>query len=310
MLVIGLAVAPAATLARETTTTAMPTDADAQTETPTDDDAADGNETGGNDSVAPGERFAGVLGAQEAEIDGELESRSFGLAVARAASNESKAALIAAEVNETGADLDELEQRREELEHARENGSISEGRYRAEMAELAARADNERRMINESANESAGLPAELLESKGINATAIRTLQDRASNMTGPEVATIARTIAGPGTGAGVGKNASAVPGNVSDLPGNATDRGRPGAANASDDRPGADAGNRTDGQGAGDGSGTDAPGAGDRDANSSGSGGGDGGDRSAGGGDGGAGGSDRGAGGGTDGGDGGAGGGR
>lgn len=169
----------------------------------------DTNETDANASVAPGERLAGVLGVQEAELDGEVESRSFGLAVARAASNESRAALVAAEVNETGAELDQLEERKAELDRARENGSMSDGQYRAEVAELSARADNVERMANESANASEGLPADLLESHGVNASAIETLRSGASELGGQEVAEIARSIAGeaPDTAADRGGDA-------------------------------------------------------------------------------------------------------
>jgi hypothetical protein len=149
-----------------------------------------------NESIAPGERLSGVVGVQEAELDGEVESRSFGLAVARAASNESKAALIAAKVNETERELGNLSEQREQLREARQNGSMSQGQFAARMAELSARSQNIKRTANDTANASQGLPADLLESKGVNATAIQTLRTQANNMTGQEVSEIARSIAG------------------------------------------------------------------------------------------------------------------
>lgn len=185
-------------------------------------DQMDSETNESNDTVAPGERLSGVLGVQEAELDGEMESRSFGLAVARAANDEARAALIAAEVNETGAELETLRERRADLEAARDNGSMSEGQYNARIAELASRAENVERMANQTANESQRLPAELLESKGVNVSAIRTLRTQANELGGQEVAEIARSIAG---------NADRAPDRVERGPGAAgPDRGDGAAA--------------------------------------------------------------------------------
>jgi hypothetical protein len=142
------------------------------------------------------------------------------------------------------------------------------------MAKLHAQSRTVQRLANRTANASAGLPAETLEAKGINATAVRTLQSEAENLTGPETAAVARSIAGGNAGeSAVSDNAPAVARNRSqggaDRAENATDgdrgpdgdrgeagngTGEPGAAqgnatestpdnprNASDDRP-----NRTD----------------------------------------------------------------
>ena len=213
-----------------------------QAGTDTQENGTETDARSGNATVAPGERLSGVVGVQQAEIDGEIEARSFGLSVARAARDEARAALVAAEVNETGADIEQLRERREQLREARQNSSISEGQYQARVAELAARAQNTERMANASENASRGLPADLLEANGVNATAIQTLRERASELGGQEVAEIARSIAG-----GVGPMADQRPdrAETSDRPGgdargNVTDRG--GA-----DRPDADEqGDRTE----------------------------------------------------------------
>jgi hypothetical protein len=163
------------------------------------DDGAASAQTAANESnasVAPGERLSGVVGVGEAELEGEVESRAFGLAVARADSDEARADLIAQKVNESRERVENLSERREQLREARENGSISQGQYAARIAELAARSDNVQRTANDTANASEGLPAELLESKGVNASAIQQLRDNARNLTGQEVAEIARSIAG------------------------------------------------------------------------------------------------------------------
>lgn len=176
-------------------------DVTAQEDDGTDDNETADEEADGNASeVAPGERLAGAIGVQEAELDGELEARSFGLSVARAASDEARAALVAAEVKETGRDLERLRERREQLREARANGSMSEGEYRARVAELGARSKTVERMANESESASRGLPEEILRENGVNVTAIRTLRDEARNLSGGEVAEIARSIAGNSPG--------------------------------------------------------------------------------------------------------------
>jgi len=118
--------------------------------------------------------------------------------------------------------LGALEQREAELDEARENGSISEGRYRAEMSEVAAQTETAKRLANQSGTVSQSLPATVLEERGINATAIQALQDRAGNLSGPEVAEIARTIAGPNVGDTAGDRG---PGDLPERPEQDQDRG-------------------------------------------------------------------------------------
>ncbi|PSQ58965.1 MAG: hypothetical protein BRD23_05535 [Halobacteriales archaeon SW_9_67_25] len=175
-----------------------------QHENSTEDGAETDAAGDANASVAPGERLSGVVGVQEAELDGEVEGRAFGIKVAQAATNESRADVVADQLRDVEQRLNETEQRRRELEKARENGSISEGKYRAEMAKLAAQTQTAKELTNRSENASEGMPAELLESKGINASAIQTLKDRAEQLTGPEVAEIARSIAGNASPVGAG----------------------------------------------------------------------------------------------------------
>ncbi len=198
-----------------------------------------------NASVAPGERLSGVVGVQEAELDGEVEGRAFGIRVAGAATNESRADVVAEQLSEIEQRLNETEQRKQELQEARENGSMSEGKYRAEMAKLAAQTETAKDLTDRSENASQGLPADLLESKGINVSAIQTLKDHADQLTGPEVAEIARSIAGetaPGAGPpedrGPGSNAPDDAGDGDDADADserdAGDRGSPEDRNAGD----------------------------------------------------------------------------
>ena len=169
----------------------------AQAGTPT----AGENDSGG--ATAPGAQFAGVVDVQEAEVESELEGRAFGIQVARANSDDSRASVVADEVTELRQRTQELRERRDELNRARENGSITQARYRAEMAALAARSAAVERQLDRSQDASRGLPEDLLESKGVNTTAIERLRNDSRTAAGPDAAGIARSIAGPSVGGGL-----------------------------------------------------------------------------------------------------------
>lgn len=157
-------------------------------------DAADEN------ASAPGEQLAGIVGVQEAEIEGDLEQRTFGIKIARAASQDAQADVVADQLNTTQERLAELQERKADLDEKRESGEISEGRYRAEVAKVAAESKSVANMANQSESVAGELPADLLEQKGIDVEAIQTLKNDAANMTGQEVSDIARQIAGNNVG--------------------------------------------------------------------------------------------------------------
>jgi len=174
----------------------------------------DTNESG--NETAPGARLAGVVNVQGAEVAGEMEERSFGLRVAAANSNASKASVIAEQAEELQSRLAELRERKQELREAKQNGSISQSRYRAEMAGLATEIATLQRLSNRTSQTARGLPADVLASKNVDAEALGRLQEDADKLTGPEMSKIARDIAGPPSNRSEGP-----PGNTGGLPGNA-----------------------------------------------------------------------------------------
>jgi hypothetical protein len=186
--------ATATTAANATTTADGTATGDASEET--DGDETDENETAGNESAAPGARLGGVVGMQRAGLEGELEARTFGLAVARANSENGRVAVVARQYTDLEQRLANLTEQKRELQRAHANGSLSTAQFRAEMAVLHERTQTVRRLSNETANASEGLPVEQLEARGVNATAIQRLKQNASDLTGPEVSAIARSIAG------------------------------------------------------------------------------------------------------------------
>lgn len=151
--------------------------------------------------VAPGERLSGVVGVQQAELDGEVDRHAYRIALEKADDNATKAGLIAEKLNETEERLNELEERKATLDEQRESGEITEGQYRAQVAELATEVDNAEAQLNQSNETAAELPAETLEENGVNVSAIQTLQQQADELSGQEVAEIARSIAGDDRGA-------------------------------------------------------------------------------------------------------------
>lgn len=154
----------------------------------------------GNDSIAPGERFAAAVGVQNAELEGDVSERAFGVRLAGAETNETKATVVATEVNESRQRLDELESRLATLNESREAGEISEGRYRAEVATVVAEMRSIERRTAVAETAATDLPDGALTPHGVDVQSIRTLRDRAGELGGPETAEIARSIAGDDVG--------------------------------------------------------------------------------------------------------------
>ena len=156
--------------------------------------------TNGTESLAPGQRLAGVVGVQGAEIDGELEERTLATRVSRAESNESKAAVVATELNTARDRLQRLRETQTDLREARQSGDISRGEYRARMAVTAAQIRAVQTQLDSSEAVSRDLPAAALEARGVNREELDRLRADADELRGPEVAEIARDVAGDDEG--------------------------------------------------------------------------------------------------------------
>lgn len=165
----------------------------------------------------PGARFAGVVGVQGAEVEGELAERSLEKRLNRSTSNSSKAAVVVEEADRIEAKLDELEARRENVTEAYENGELTKAQYQAKLASIAAASEALERLANTTSAAAAELPEEALRERGANVSEVRALADRASELGGGEVAEAARNIAGEGAGEGLDDE--------DDRPGKSGDRG-------------------------------------------------------------------------------------
>lgn len=197
--------------------------------------AAAPNETAsanGSNAIAPGAKLAGVVAIQRTEIDSEVRSRAFGQRVAAAATNDSKAAVIAGTVNDSRERVERLRDRLAELERAHESGELPEGRYRARTAQVTAELNSVEARLDQANESASSLPASVREANGIDPSNIERLRSDARNLTGPETAEIAREIAGNDPGRGMGGPDSA-PGREGDAPGREGD-----APGREDDAPG------------------------------------------------------------------------
>jgi hypothetical protein len=183
------------------------------------------NATNGTDenATSPGERLSGVVGVQGAELEGEVEKRSFGLQVARAASDDARAAVVREQVGTVQQQVENVQRRTAALDEARANGSMSEGEYRARVSELVVRGGTAAELANRTSETARGLPTAVLEANGVNVTAVQRLQQVAGNLTGPQVTAIAQSIAGPGVGRpaavpGGPPESAGMPGDVTETP--------------------------------------------------------------------------------------------
>ena len=209
-----------------------------------DEPADEGNETGSD--LAPGERLSGVVGVEQAELEGEVADRAFGLRLADAETDAERAAIIADQLDRNDRRLESVSERRNELRDRRAAGELSEGAYTARTARIGAEIESIKRTTNRSAEATDGIPDHVLQERNVSVDRVDALRDRASSLSGPEVAEMAREIGGNRTGAPMGPPHDGRPGAGIGPPGTDTDEpGPPGGG----DGPGNDGANGTHGEG-------------------------------------------------------------
>ena len=213
---------PAAAFAAPATANAVEESSIAQT---TDTDANDTIDNATTDENAttdlpPGAMLAGSIGVHHEEMRGEIEHRSFGLQVAQAATNDSKAQVLNRTQDRLQERLTEMEREMTHLNESLANGTISESQYQVRMSRLVAQSRNVERLANSTSWTAATLPWETLEANGVNVTALEQIRTHARNMTGPETAAMARQIAGNTVGTPMGPPQNVPGGPPTSMPGN------------------------------------------------------------------------------------------
>lgn len=154
----------------------------------------------GNGSVAPGERLHAVVGARGAELDGELERRTFEVKLDHARTENATAAVVQSQFTSIQQRHRQLARQKQMLERAKKNGSIRPGKYQARITVLAVQVQTVTRLADTGEARATELPPGVRERKGISTDAFRRLRADAAALSGPEVAAIARSMAGPGVG--------------------------------------------------------------------------------------------------------------
>ncbi|MCU4972513.1 hypothetical protein OB955_07150 [Halobacteria archaeon AArc-m2/3/4] len=225
LIVGGLAIAPVAS-------TAFVGDLIDTTDGAIESEEPSANETTGTD-------VSTFMQASAADADETVDTAMFVAAYERG-DNETRAEIVNERTTQLEAKLERLEAEREELEE-REN-ELNPAARNAKMASLAVRISSLERAINDTEPRAAAV--------GVDTTTLEELRANAQNLSGPEVAAVARNVSGiepprgppegvPGAGVGSEHGAGATDGNESVNPGNsgnATDRGPGNETNQNPDR--------------------------------------------------------------------------
>lgn len=143
-----------------------------------------------NDSEASvelsfGEEISILASSHQVNVSHTVENKAFDRAFDRDA--ESAVGERARALEEK---LDRAEERRDEIDRQLEAGEISEERAMAKRAKLSTE--------TEAVNRSTDVAMQRAAEQGVDVEAVQTLKQRASEMTGPEVREVARSIGGPG----------------------------------------------------------------------------------------------------------------
>ncbi|WP_257298214.1 hypothetical protein [Haloarchaeobius sp. FL176] len=232
-----------------------------------------GNNSSSNRSM--GGAFSTFTQSAAADADAEIEGGMWTAAWNGSGDNATQVRLVEGRTNALEARLDALQEQRKRLQERRDE--MSRVAYRAQLASLTTRLAALGSALNQT--------EEAAREVGVNTTELDRLRQNASELTGPEVAEMARELGGGGppedvpgldrddceterpncgneTGAGEGGpgddpgQGEGNRGNTSDGPGNAPDGpdDAPGGDNSSDDDPGNGPGGPDDAPGGGNGS--------------------------------------------------------
>ncbi len=148
----------------------------------------------GNDSHnGTGNGYAGVVGAQDAELREEYQSRSFESRLSQASSNESRAKIIAAETDRIESKLEALETTKAGFEEVDDDNRAQITSFVAQSRALERRFER----VNRSAKT---LPPALRSSNDLSDQRFGELRDRIESLTTPEMIELATDVAGSDVG--------------------------------------------------------------------------------------------------------------
>jgi len=185
------------------------------------------NGTANESSASLGAQISSFMQASSAEANGSVDDGMW-VASFNSTNESDRERVVNGRVASIERRLDRLQDRLEALENARENGTIPEVAYVAQASRLNEQID----ALTDSINET----DEAARRVGVNDTRLDRLRTEASNMTGHEIARLARNLSVVGPPAGAGPPDDAGPdGNETGPP---EDPGPPDDAGPDDDETG------------------------------------------------------------------------
>lgn len=180
-----------------------------------------------------GADISSFMQSSAAEISGAVETGMWSARFNATSNDSERRRLVDRRTDDLRAELNALQERRDELVAAREAGNISEAAYKAQIGQLVGRINALRSAIN----------ATEPKARQVNASvgAVESLEADAAELSGPAIAAVARNSSGVDTPKGLGNDdgergppANAADGNGQQGP--PTDAGNASTANGSDSR--------------------------------------------------------------------------
>jgi len=142
--------------------------------------------------------FTGIVGAQEAEVREAYDSRSFEQRLAEASDDESRAAVIATELEQVRTRLDVLEAQRADLEGSDDDDDDRE--YRARVTGFVAQSLILEQRLDRVEVATETLSPSVREEFDLTDQTFNRLRDRVTSLTTPAMIDIARGVAGDDVG--------------------------------------------------------------------------------------------------------------
>lgn len=153
----------------------------------TNESVVDGNNTA---ELTFGQQIAVIVSAQQAEVRSEIENKAFEYRFEQG----NKSETVTERVREIHEKILEFKREKAELREKYRNGNLSRQEYIAKKTRLSIKANTTNKSLSQVTNKTESMNQS--ERTQVNFTAINILKNEARNMTGPEVARVAHTIAG------------------------------------------------------------------------------------------------------------------
>jgi hypothetical protein len=182
-----------------------------------------------NSTAAPGAQVASAVSTEDTLLRGDMQRRTLNVKLARATSDEQRAAIVATTISTLNGRLDTLETRVQRLQKTRETDRMGTPSPQAEYGSIAAEARMINRTLGRLQTAATELPATQFQAQYTNTTSIERLDERASGLTSNETVTsspsesTSTTTPTPTTTSVTGNSTAADGSSATDQPAGSTD---------------------------------------------------------------------------------------